>query len=122
MGLWEQIVNGKVKKCIHAELSFSTTVDKLFVQIAKDFINGKIIFSKDNLSFEKNDNSYFCRKTPYIGITENGSYIYQETDVSGGYTFQFIINQKSSSGQFISSLGRSFDTDKIYLIIDLKFS
>lgn len=122
MGLWEQIVNGKVKKCIDAELIYYVIKNELVVEIVNDFIGGKIIFNKDYLSFQRSDKSHFCIKTPYLSLNKNGYYVYQETDIIGGYTFQFLINPRGTDGTYFQCSGDSINTERLILTIDLKFN
>ena len=122
MGLWEQIVNGKVKKCLYVNINYSIDADST-IPIANDFLYGKVIFSRDCLTFENKNGSYFCQKMPFIGTTGYNQYVYEETLYNrNSCTSRFIMDKDGGKGKFLSSLGEIFDQNKIYIDMDLKFN
>lgn len=127
MGLWEQIVNGKVRKCKSATVISANSLDSLSASedFANELKNGKIIYSKDYLTFENNKGSYFLKKTPFIGFGENGTFLYEEVDKVSAkppYTIRIGIDKDSYYGTLMCSFGTDFDINNVYLIIDLQFS
>lgn len=124
MGLWEQIVKGKVRRCIDSKAVSYDYANNLAKDIAAELKNGKIIYSRDWLSFVNNKGSNFMAKTPFIGFGDNGSYLYEEIDrkdIEHIYTIRISISQDGLKGTIKSSLGSYFDLNKVYLTIDLQF-
>lgn len=120
MGLWEQLVNGKVRKCVSFKIVKAGAIPGLFTQQleknAKEYLLGSFIYNKDYLAVSTFERKTLIKRMPFLGNTKDGHYIYEDT---GSTITRFDVSPQGETASMIL-YADEYKPENISFIIEFK--
>jgi hypothetical protein len=120
MGFFETMFKSKHGRCVRAWIPGDDIVPDSIINI---MLHGKMMFSKDGFWFEDKKGSKIFAKTPFIGLNEEGSYVYEITQTLEGQTLttRIMAYANGKHCKFMSSPGYEFNIHNITSHIECNF-